>query len=165
VKLVRGRFPDNVLVTSIDDVLNASKEYSLWYLLFATACCGIELMQAGASRFDLDRLGMIPRATPRQADLLLVAGTITHKMASRVRRLYHQMPAPKWVVAMGACANSGGPFSKYSYAVVNGIDKYIPVDVYIPGCPPRPAALIEARVRLREQLAGERTLRRAPEKA
>jgi len=165
VKLVRGRFPDNVLVTSIDDVLNASKEYSLWYLLFATACCGIELMQAGASRFDLDRLGMIPRATPRQADLLLVAGTITHKMASRVRRLYHQMPAPKWVVAMGACANSGGPFSKYSYAVVNGIDKYIPVDVYIPGCPPRPEALIEAIVRLREKIAGERTLRRAPEKA
>jgi len=153
---------DNIVFANADALLNLSKENSLWYLLFATACCGIELMQTGASRFDLDRFGMIPRPTPRQADLMIVAGTITHKMASRVRRLYEQMPEPKWVISMGSCANAGGPFCKYSYSVVRGIDKYIPVDVYIPGCPPRPEALIEGVFKLREKIRREGVLRKEP---
>jgi NADH-quinone oxidoreductase subunit B len=153
---------DNIVFSNADALLNLSKENSLWYLLFATACCGIELMQTGASRFDLDRFGMIPRPTPRQADLMIVAGTITHKMASRVKRLYEQMPEPKWVISMGSCANAGGPFCKYSYSVVRGIDKYIPVDVYIPGCPPRPEALIEGVFKLREKIRQEGVLRKDP---
>jgi NADH-quinone oxidoreductase B subunit len=144
--------PGDVVLTSVDDFINWGRESSMWYMLFATACCGIELMQTGASRFDVDRFGMIPRASPRQSDLMIVAGTITHKMASRVRRLYEQMPEPKWVISMGSCANAGGPFSKYAYSVLDGIDKYIPVDVYVPGCPPRPEALIEGVVVLREKV-------------
>jgi NADH-quinone oxidoreductase subunit B len=151
---------NNIVMTNVDTLLNLGKEHSLWYLLFATACCGIELMQTGASKFDVDRFGMIPRSTPRQADLMIVAGTITHKMASRVKRLYEQMPEPKWVLSMGSCANAGGPFCKYSYSVLRGIDKYIPVDVYVPGCPPRPEALIEGVFKLREKIKIEHNLRK-----
>jgi NADH-quinone oxidoreductase B subunit len=131
-----NRADEQVVLTAVDEFLAWGKENSLFYLLFATACCGIELMQTGGPRYDVDRLGMIPRATPRQADLMIVAGTITHKMAERVRTLYEQMTEPRWVVSMGSCANSGGPFSKWAYSVLNGVDKYVPVDVYIPGCPP-----------------------------
>ena len=151
---------DNIILTNVDTLMNLGKEHSLWYLLFATACCGIELMQTGASKFDVDRFGMIPRTTPRQSDLMIVAGTITHKMASRVKRLYEQMPEPKWVISMGSCANAGGPFCKYSYSVLKGIDKYIPVDVYVPGCPPRPEALIEGVFKLREKIRTEHVLRK-----
>ena len=147
-----------VMFTAVDEFLAWGKENSLFYLLFATACCGIELMQAGGPRYDVDRLGMIPRATPRQADLMIVAGTITHKMAGVVRTLYEQMTEPRWVVSMGSCANSGGPFSKWSYSVLNGVDKYVPVDVYIPGCPPRPEALIDGVMALRERVKRYRTL-------
>ncbi len=150
--------PDGVHLTAVDDLFAWGKEHSLFYLLFATACCGIELMQTGGPRYDVDRLGMIPRATPRQADLMIIAGTITHKMASRVRTLWEQMTEPRWVVSMGACANSGGPFSKASYSVLNGVDKVIPVDVYIPGCPPRPEALIDGVMVLRERVRRYRTL-------
>ncbi|MBL9079086.1 MAG: NADH-quinone oxidoreductase subunit B [Planctomycetes bacterium] len=151
-------FDDRIHLTAVDEFLAWGKEHSLFYLLFATACCGIELMQAGGPRYDVDRLGMIPRATPRQADLMIVAGTITHKMASRVRTLWEQMGEPRWVVSMGSCANSGGPFSKWSYSVLNGIDKYVPVDVYVPGCPPRPEALIDGVMALRERVRRYRTL-------
>ena len=140
----------HVLVGSGDLFVNWARKSSLWYLLFATACCGIELMQAGASRYDLDRFGAVFRATPRQSDLMLVAGTITHKMAERVKRLYDQMPEPKYVIAMGSCANTGGPFYKDSYCVVKGVDLIVPVDVYIPGCPPRPEALIDGIMRLQK---------------
>lgn len=141
----------HVLVGSADLFINWARKSSLWYLLFATACCGIELMQAGASRYDMDRFGAVFRATPRQADLMLVAGTITHKMAERVKRLYDQMPEPKYVIAMGSCANTGGPFYKDSYCVVKGVDLILPkVDVYIPGCPPRPEALIDGIMRLQK---------------
>jgi NADH-quinone oxidoreductase subunit B len=138
----------HVMVGSADLFVNWARKSSLWYLLFATACCGIELMQAGASRYDMDRFGAVFRATPRQSDLMLVAGTITHKMADRVKRLYDQMPEPKYVIAMGSCANTGGPFYKDSYCVVKGVDLLIPVDVYIPGCPPRPEALIDGIMKL-----------------
>lgn len=156
--LIDHKLPENALTVKLDDLLNLGKEHSIWYLLFATACCGIELMQTGASRFDMDRFGMIPRASPRQADLMIVAGTITHKMASRVKRLYDQMPDPKWVISMGSCSNSGGPFCKFSYSVLKGIDKYVPVDVYVLGCPPRPEALIEGVFKLREKIDTEKVL-------
>ena len=149
---------EQIVLTAVDEFLDWGKENSLFYLLFATACCGIELMQAGGPRYDVDRLGMIPRATPRQADLMIVAGTITHKMAGVVRTLWEQMTEPRWVVSMGSCANSGGPFSKWSYSVLNGIDKYVPVDVYIPGCPPRPEALIDGVMELRKRVRRYRTL-------
>lgn len=149
---------EQVVITAVDDFLNWGKENSLFYLLFATACCGIELMQSGGPRFDTDRLGMIPRATPRQADLMILAGTITHKMASRAFKLWQQMAEPRWVISMGSCANAGGPFSKYSYSVLNGMDKYLPVDVYVPGCPPRPEALIDGTTALRERVRKYRTL-------
>ena len=148
---------EQVHLAAVDEFLAWGKEHSLFYLLFATACCGIELMQAGGPRYDVDRLGMIPRATPRQADLMIVAGTITHKMASRVRTLWEQMTEPRWVVSMGSCANSGGPFSKWSYSVLNGIDKYVPVDIYVPGCPPRPEALIDGVMALRQRVKRYRT--------
>ena len=153
-----NRQDEQIHLTAVDEFLAWGKENSLFYLLFATACCGIELMQAGGPRYDVDRLGMIPRATPRQSDLMIVAGTITHKMAERVRLLYDQMTEPRWVVSMGSCANSGGPFSKWSYSVLNGIDKHVPVDVYIPGCPPRPEALIDGVMALRERVRKYRTL-------
>jgi len=156
--MVVGR-PANVIITSIEDVMNWSRKNSLWYLLFATACCGIELMQTGGPRTDLDRFGVVFRSSPRQADFMIVAGTITYKMASRVRRLYEQMAAPKWVVSMGSCANCGGLFMP-SYSVLKGIDQVIPVDVYIPGCPPRPEALAEGILKLREKVARERPLSR-----
>lgn len=157
-----NRGDEQIHLAAVDEFLAWGKEHSLFYLLFATACCGIELMQAGGPRYDIDRLGMIPRATPRQADLMIVAGTITHKMAGRVRTLWEQMSEPRWVVSMGSCANSGGPFSKWSYSVLNGVDKYVPVDVYIPGCPPRPEALIDGVMALRERVRRYRTIGERP---
>lgn len=148
------------MVGNADLFVNWARKSSLWYLLFATACCGIELMQAGASRYDMDRFGAVFRATPRQSDLMLVAGTITHKMADRVKRLYDQMPEPKYVLAMGACAISGGPF-KDGYNVVPGVDKLLPVDVYVPGCPPRPETLLDGALKLHQLIRGE-TIRTSP---
>jgi NADH-quinone oxidoreductase subunit B len=137
--------------TKLDELINLPRKNSLWYLLFATACCGIELMQTGGPRTDLDRFGMVFRATPRQTDLLLIAGSITYKMAEDVRRLYDQMPEPKYVLAMGSCANCGGLFSR-GYSVVKGIDKVVPVDIYLPGCPPRPEALNEAMMTIQKRM-------------
>lgn len=143
-----------VVTTRVDLLINWFRKSSIWYLLFATACCGIELMQAGGPRTDLDRFGAVFRATPRQSDLLIVAGAITYKMADRVRLLYAQMADPKYVIAMGSCANCGGLFQR-SYSVVCGVDKIVPVDLYLPGCPPRPEALNEAILRLQEKMARE----------
>jgi len=137
--------------TKLDWLINWPRKNSLWYLLFATACCGVELMQTGGPRTDLDRFGMVFRASPRQADILLVAGTITYKMAEAVRRLYDQMPEPKYVLAMGSCANCGGLF-QMSYSVVKGVDKIIPVDIYLAGCPPRPEALNEALISIQKRM-------------
>ena len=132
----------NVVVGALDDLINWGRSNSLWSLTFATSCCGIEFMSVGAARYDFARFGFeVTRNSPRQADLIMVAGTITHKMAPVLKRLYDQMAEPKYVVAVGGCAISGGPF-KGSYHVVNGVDKILPVDVYIPGCPPRPEAIL-----------------------
>ena len=141
-----------IVTTSLDSILSYSQASSLWYLLFGTACCAIELMATGASRYDFDRLGMIFRASPRQSDLIIAAGTITKKMGPRLRLLYDQMAEPRYVIAMGGCTVGGGPFYYDSYAVEKGIDHIVPVDVYIPGCPPRPESLLEGCLTLQKKV-------------
>lgn len=147
-----------VVVAKLEDLINWSRSNSLWYMLFATACCGIELMQSGGPRLDLDRFGMIFRATPRQSDVMIIAGTITYKMATRVRLLWEQMTEPKWVLSMGSCSNCGGLFD-LGYSVLRGVDKVIPVDVYVPGCPPRPEALADGLIYLQKLIREEQPLR------
>ena len=150
--LIDDRFDKNVFITSLDFVFNWARRSSLWWLQFGLACCAIEMISASMARFDLaERFGMLYRASPRQADLMIVAGTVTKKMAPQIVRLYNQMPDPKYVISMGACAISGGPF-KQGYNVLKGIDRYIPVDVYIPGCPPRPEALLHAFMELQHKI-------------
>ena len=142
----------------LDDVLNMVRANSLWPMTFGLACCAIEMMATGASRFDMARFGCeVFRPSPRQSDLMIVSGTISRKMAPAVVTLYDQMPEPKWVLAMGNCAISGGPFKfPGQYGIVEGVDQLIPVDVYVPGCPPRPEALIEGILTLEEKLRGKR---------
>ena len=142
------------LVTRVEDVLNWARKNSAWYLLFGTACCAIELMQTGGPRTDLERFGMAPRASPRQADLIIVAGTVTYKMATRIKMLYDQMPEPKYVISMGSCSNCGGLF-QLAYSVLKGIDQVIPVDIYVPGCPPRPEALLEGILAIQKRMQQE----------
>ena len=146
----------NVIVGALDDLINWGRSNSLWSLTFATSCCGIEFMSVGAARYDFARFGFeVTRNSPRQADLIMVAGTITHKMAPVLKRLYDQMAEPKYVVAVGGCAISGGPF-KGSYHVVNGVDKILPIDVYIPGCPPRPEAILYGMMQLQRKVKVEK---------
>jgi NADH-quinone oxidoreductase subunit B len=157
---IEGRFEDGLLLTTVEQGINWARQGSLWPMTFGIACCAIEMMSAGAGRFDLDRFGAGAfRPSPRQADLMVVAGTVTYKMASRIRRLYEQMPEPKYVIAMGACTIAGGPYFQYGYHVVRGVDLIVPVDVYIPGCPPRPESLLEGLMRLQEKIRGQRIAR------
>jgi NADH-quinone oxidoreductase subunit B len=147
-----------VVTTTLEEAINWGRKYSMWPLLFGLACCAIEMMAVGVSRFDVARFGAeVFRASPRQADLIIVSGRVSNKMAPVVKRLYEQMPDPKWVIAMGDCASCGGPFN--NYAIIQGVDKIIPVDVYVPGCPPRPEALLYAIVKLQEKIARERPIR------
>ncbi len=158
---IEGRFEDSVIVTTLEQAINWARQSSLWPLTFGLACCAIEMMATAANRGDMDRFGAgAMRATPRQADLMIVAGTVTHKMASRVRRLYNLMPDPKFVIAMGACTVGGGPYFKWGYHVVKGVDLVVPVDVYVPGCPPRPEALLEGLMRIQDKVKGHRIARR-----
>ncbi|MEK7448368.1 MAG: NADH-quinone oxidoreductase subunit B family protein [Planctomycetota bacterium] len=153
MSLIENRFDKNLIVTTADYFINWGRRSSLWPVTFGLACCAIEMMATGAARYDIDRFGAgVFRPSPRQSDLMIVAGTLTHKMAERLKLIYQQMPEPKYVMAMGACACSGGPFVKDSYAVVKGVDLIVPVDVYIPGCPPRPEALLEGLMRLQEMI-------------
>ncbi len=152
-KLGSGGF----VTTRLDKVINWARTGSLWPMTFGLACCAVEMMQTGASRFDLDRFGIIFRPSPRQSDLMIVAGTLTNKMASALRKVYDQMPSPKWVVSMGSCANGGG-YYYYSYSVVRGCDRIVPVDVYVPGCPPTPEALIYGLLKLQEKIKKTNTL-------
>ena len=150
----------NIIVSSIDFVYNWARSNSIWPFTFATSCCGIEMMQTSAANFDIARFGSeVFRATPRQADLLICAGTITHKMAPALLKLYQQMPEPKYVIAMGACTCGGGMFTD-SYSVVKGIDKIIPVDIYLPMCPPKPEALLDSIIKLQKQIRKETILDR-----
>ncbi len=158
--IIEGRYGPNVLVTSADLLINWARSRSLWPLTFGLACCAIEMMATNASRFDLDRFGIFPRPTPRQSDCLLVSGTLTAKMAERVLRLFEQMAEPKWVISMGSCSNSGGPYWEHGYHVVKGIDQIMQVDVYIPGCPPRPEALIDGFLLLRKKIEQETIARK-----
>ena len=153
--------PEMALTTTVDDLLNWTRKSSVWYMLFGLACCAIEMMQTGGPRSDLDRFGAVPRATPRVSDLIIVSGTLTLKMALRTKLLYEQMPDPKYVISMGSCANCGGLF-QLAYSVCDGVDKVIPVDVYVPGCPPRPEALTEGLLKLQDKISQERWLVRDP---
>jgi len=146
---------DSVIVTSFEDISNWIRLSSLWPLLYGTSCCFIEFAALIGSRFDFDRYGLVPRSSPRQADLIITAGTVTMKMAPSLVRLYEQMPEPKYVIAMGACTITWGMFSTDSYSTVRGVDKLIPVDVYLPGCPPKPEAIVDAVIKLRKKIAQE----------
>lgn len=141
----------NLLRTTTDSLINWARQGSLWPLSFGLACCGVEMMAASMPRYDQDRQGIIFRASPRQADVMLVAGTVTNKMAPALRQLYDQMPDPKWVISMGSCANGGG-YYHHSYSVVRGVDRLVPVDIYVPGCPPTPEALLYGILQLKRKI-------------
>jgi NADH-quinone oxidoreductase subunit B len=150
----RKELERNVFLGTLESLKAWARSNSLWPLTFGLACCAIEMMGTGASHYDLDRFGVMFRTSPRQSDVMIVSGTVTKKMGPLLRRLYDQMPEPKWVIAMGSCATAGGPYVK-SYAVIKGVDQIVPVDVYIPGCPPNPAALIYGINKLQEKIRYE----------
>ena len=146
------------LLTSTEDIINWARTGSLHWMTFGLACCAVEMMHTSMPRYDLERFGTAPRASPRQSDLMIVAGRLSRKMAPAMRRVYDQMPEPKWVLSMGSCSNAGGPFPTYS--VLQGVDKIVPVDVYVSGCPPRPEALLYGLMRLQDKIKKEGTVLR-----
>ncbi|MFQ5691449.1 MAG: NuoB/complex I 20 kDa subunit family protein [Nitrospinota bacterium] len=155
--IVEHRFQENILTTTLDYLVNWSRKSALWPMTFGLACCAIEMMASGASRYDFDRFGVIFRATPRQSDVMIVAGTVTYKMAPVLRKVYDQMPEPRWVISMGSCSTAGGPFNTYS--TLQGVDQVVPVDIYVSGCPPRPEALMWGVLKLQEKIQQEKFLR------
>jgi NADH-quinone oxidoreductase subunit B len=149
----RAALQSGILTTTVEKLINWGRYSSLWPATFGLACCAIEMMGTGAARYDIARFGCeVFRASPRQADLMIVSGRVSQKMAPVLRQIYDQMPEPKWVISMGACASSGGMFN--NYAIIQGVDKVVPVDVFLPGCPPRPEALLDAIVKLQQKIAG-----------
>jgi len=151
-----------IVITKVEDFVNWARLSSIWPVGFGLACCAIEMMATFASNYDLDRMGIFPRPSPRQSDVMIVAGTVTFKMADRVRRLYEQMSEPRYVISMGSCSNCGGPYWEHGYHVVKGVDRVIPVDVYVPGCPPRPEALVGGFIKLQEKIRKETLTTPAP---
>ena len=147
---LQNKFEKNFLITTVDYVFNWARKSAVWPMTFGLACCAVEMMHAGAARYDLDRFGIVFRPSPRQSDVMIVAGTLVNKMAPALRRVYDQMPEPKWVISMGACSSVGGPFN--TYAVLQGVDKIVPVDVYVIGCPPRPENLFYALLKLQDKI-------------
>ena len=150
-----ANFGDSVVTTRLDQAINWARSYSMWPMAFGTACCGIEFMSVAAAKYDISRFGAeVVRFSPRQADLLIVAGTISYKQAPVLKKIWDQMCEPKWVISMGACASTGGVFDTYS--VIQGVDKFIPVDVYVPGCPPRPEGVVEGLIKIQELVDKEK---------
>uniref|UniRef100_A0A1A7XJW5 NADH dehydrogenase [ubiquinone] iron-sulfur protein 7, mitochondrial n=1 Tax=Iconisemion striatum TaxID=60296 RepID=A0A1A7XJW5_9TELE len=146
------------VVTKLDDLINWARRSSLWPMTFGLACCAVEMMHMAAPRYDMDRFGVVFRASPRQADVMIVAGTLTNKMAPALRKVYDQMPEPRYVISMGSCANGGG-YYHYSYAVVRGCDRIVPVDIYVPGCPPTAEALLYGTLQLQRKIKREKKIR------
>jgi NADH-quinone oxidoreductase subunit B len=155
---------DGFVTTSIQDLLDWARTGSMWPVTFGLACCAVEMMHTGAARYDMDRFGVIFRPSPRQSDVMIVAGTLTNKMAPALRRVYDQMPDPKWVISMGSCANGGG-YYHYSYSVVRGCDRIIPVDIYVPGCPPTAEALLYGIIQLQNKIKRQTVIARHSRKA
>ncbi len=159
--ILENKFEENVVFSTVDEMINWCRLSSIWPMTFGLACCAIEMMAVGAGQYDMDRFGAGAfRATPRQSDLMIVAGTVTYKMAIRIKRLYEQMPDPKYVMALGVCASAGGPYYEHGYHVLKGVDKIVPVDIYVPGCPPRPEALFDGLLKLQEKIRHQKVLRR-----
>ncbi|KAJ8601573.1 hypothetical protein CTAYLR_005223 [Chrysophaeum taylorii] len=155
--LSKGNEGVEYMVTKVDELVNWARRGSLWPMTFGLACCAVEMMHSAASRYDMERFGMVFRASPRQSDVMIVAGTLTNKMAPALRKVYDQMPEPRWVLSMGSCANGGG-YYHYSYAVVRGVDRIVPVDIYVPGCPPTAEALLYGLIQLQKKIKANRSL-------
>jgi NADH dehydrogenase (ubiquinone) Fe-S protein 7 len=155
--LVKGKSGAEFIVAKVDEVVNWARKGSIWPMTFGLACCAVEMMHSAAARYDFDRLGIVFRASPRQSDVMIVAGTLTNKMAPPLRKVYDQMPEPRWVISMGSCANGGG-YYHYSYSVVRGVDRVVPVDIYVPGCPPTAEALVYGFLQLQKKIKGNRGL-------